>query len=138
MTKEEAKQQLEPFFRKLGIRPSFFDDKNFAKANIGEAILGFEFSDAEKILKAKVLIYCFRGQPAPVILEGIKAEENEQNTGGGEIFFDEQSLALSLVKDFDKELVDKVFYDQLNNLAQASLIWSSSILQEVAEKVQGG
>ena len=137
MTKEEAKQQLEAFFRKLGIKASFFDDKNFAKANIGEAVLGFEFLEEKQILQTKALIFRFRRPPEPKILSAIYAEANEQNSGGGEIYLDEEDLSLYLEKDFDEKLDDDIFYEQVNNLAQASLLWSGSILQQVAEKVHG-
>lgn len=138
MTREEAKQQLEAFFRKLGITASFFDDKNFAKASIGEAILGFEFLETEAVLKAQALIYRFRNNPNPVLIEALIAEQTNSDTGGGNVSFETEDLSLFLERIFDEKLPDEEFYKQVNQLAQASLIWSSQILPQIAESVHSG
>lgn len=138
MTRDEAKKQLEAFFRKLGITASFFDDKNFAKASIGEAILGFEFLETEGILKSQALIYRFRNNPNPTLIEALIAEQTNSDAGGGNVSFQTEDLSLFLEKSFDKKLPDEEFYQQINQLAQASLVWSGQILPQIAEKVHGG
>lgn len=135
MTREEAQQQLEAFFRKLGIKASFFDDKNFVKASIGEAVIGFELLETEGILNAQALIYRFRNNPNPVLIEALIAEQQNSDTGGGNVRFNDDDLSLFLKKTFTEKLPDEEFYEQVNRLAQASLLWSSHILPQIAESV---
>jgi len=135
MTREEAKQQLEAFFRKLGITASFFEDKNFAKATVGEALIGFEFVEADGVLNAQALIYRFRKNPNPVLIEALFAEANSSDTGGGQIRFAQEDLSLFLEKTFSQKLPETEFYEQVNQLARASLIWSSQTLPQIAESV---
>lgn len=137
MTREEAKQQLEAFFRKLGITVSVFDDKNFVKATIGEAVTGFEFSEPEGILIAQALIYRFRNNPNPLLIEALIAEQKNSDTGGSFVHFAPDDLSLSLEKTFSEKLSDEEFYEQVNRTAQASLAWSNQILPQIAEKVHG-
>ncbi len=138
MTREEAKQQIEAFFRKIGITASFFEDKNFAKATVGEALIGFEFVETESVLKAQALIYRFRNSPNQTVIEAILAEQQNSDTGGGNVNFETEDLSLFLEKSFTEKLSDEEFHKQINQLAQASLIWSSQILPQIAEKVHGG
>ncbi|CAN5695559.1 hypothetical protein BH20ACI4_BH20ACI4_11450 [soil metagenome] len=137
MTRAEAKQQLEAFFRKIGITASFFEDKNFAKATIGEALIGFEFAETEGVLNAQALIYRFRNAPNQKVVEAIFAEQQNTETGGGKINFDSEDFSLFLEKSFTGKNADEEFYKQINLLAQTSLIWSSQILPQIAEQVHG-
>jgi hypothetical protein len=137
MTREEAKHQLEAFFRKIGITASFFEDKNFAKATVGEALIGFEFVKTEGVLNAQALIYRFRNSPNQKVIEAIFAEQKNSDTGGGNVNFDSQDFSLYLEKSFSEKISDEEFYKQITQLAQASLIWSSQILPQIAEKVHG-
>lgn len=137
MTREEAKQQLEAFFRKLGITASVLNETNFVKATIGEAVVGFEFSQAEGVLISKALIYRFRNNPNPQLIEALIAEQNNSDTGGGNVRFAADDLSLSLEKIFSEKLADEEFYKQVNQMAQASLIWSNQILPQIAEGVHG-
>lgn len=138
MTREEAQQQLEAFFRTLGIKASFFDDKNFVKATVGEAVIGFEFLEAEGVLKAQALIYRFRNNPNPILIEALITEQQNSDTGGGNVHFNDEDLSLFLEKTFTEKLPDEEFYKQVNQLAQASLLWSSQILPQIAESVHSG
>ena len=137
MTREEAQQQLETFFRKLGLSTSVLNDTNFVKATVGEAVIGFEYSEAEGVLIAKALIYRFRNNPNPVLIEALIAEQKNSDTGGGNVDFATDDLSLTLEKTFVEKLADEDFYEQVNKLAQASLVWSSQILPQIAESVHG-
>ncbi|MEO6589453.1 MAG: hypothetical protein ABIP06_09130 [Pyrinomonadaceae bacterium] len=138
MTRSEVKKQLEAFFRKLGITASFFEDKNFAKATIGEALIGFEFVENESVLKAQALIYRFRNAPNPIVIEALFAEQQNADTGGGKLNFDTGDFSLYLEKIFNEKISGEKFYEQLNHLAQTSLLWSSEILPQIAESVHSG
>lgn len=133
MTKEEAKQTLEAFFSRLGEKASFFDGKDFAKARIGEAVVGFEYDDADGVLSCEALIYRFRREPRDEILDAAFAEENEN--GGGRVVYDSENLSLYLQQDFKETIAEAEFFEQIHELAIASLRWNSEILARVAEKV---
>ena len=135
MTREEAKQQIEAFFRRLGEKKaSFFDAKSYTEARIGEALVGFEYDEREEILSAQALIYRFRGEPQDRVLDAVFAEENESNSGGGRVVFNSENHAFYLQRDFREKIGDNVFYEGINRLAQASLRWHSEILTNAAAK----
>ena len=135
MTKAEAKQQIEAFFRRLGEKKaSFFDDKSHTEARIGESLVGFEYDETQEILSAQALIYRFRSEPQDNVLDAIFAEENESNSGGGRVVFNSENFAFYLQRDFQEKVGDNVFYEGINRLAQASLRWNSEILTNAAEK----
>jgi hypothetical protein len=135
MTKAEAKQQIEAFFRRFGdTKISFSDVKLYVEARLGEALIGFEYDETEEILSAQALIYRFRNPPADNVLDAVFAEENESNSGGGRLVFNSENSAFYLQRDFQEKVGDNVFYEGINRLAQASLRWHSEILTTAAEK----
>ncbi len=137
MTKTEAKQQLEAFFRKLGKQVSFFEEANSVKTQIGEAFLGFEFAADANLLSCQALIYRFRRAPRDKVLQAIYAEETETNNGGGRVVFDAEELTLYLRRDYTEITDDEQFYNQINRLAAASMKWNGEILERAAKKVFG-
>ena len=135
MTKEEAKQQVEAFFRRLGERKaSFFDRKSYIEARIGETLIGFEYDENAHILSTQALIYRFRKEPPDNILDAVFAEETDANNGGGRVVFNSETNTFYLQRDFTEKIGDNVFYEGINRLAQASLRWSAEILANAAEK----
>jgi hypothetical protein len=135
MTREEAKQQLENFFRRLGNEAPVLDEKNYVQARIGEALVGFEFDEADDVLSCEALIYRFRREPADQILDALFAEESEANNGGGRIVFDSETFSLYLQRDFAEKIDDASFYEQVNALARASMVWNGEIVGHAAAKV---
>jgi hypothetical protein len=135
MTREEAKQQVEAFFRRLGEKKaSFFDEQNHAEARIGEAVVGFEYDENEQVLSAQALIYRFRAAPPDDVLDAVFGEETEANSGGGRVVFNSENSAFYLQRDFREKVGENVFYEGINKIAQASLRWNSEILTHAAEK----
>jgi predicted glycoside hydrolase/deacetylase ChbG (UPF0249 family) len=134
MNQSEASSQVENFFRRLGEKPSFFDEKNFVQARIGEALIGFEYDEAEELLSSQALIYRFRKEPQDKVLDAVFNEESDDNNGGGRVVFNSENFAFYLQKDFVERLDDTDFYNEINQLAQASLLWSSEILMQAAGK----
>ena len=135
MTKAEAKQQVEAFFRRLGEKlASIFDRQNHVEARIGETLVGFEYDENEEMLSAQSLIYRFRKEPADKILDAVFAEESEANNGGGRVVFNSEANTFYLQRDFPEKIADHEFYENINRLAQASLRWSAEILADAAEK----
>ena len=134
MTNAEAKQQVAAFFLELGQKATFFDEKNFIEARIGEAVVGVEYDETEESLSAQALIYRFRSEPQDKVLDAVFGEETEADKGGGRVVFNSENFAFYLQKDFDEKISDEVFYKEVHDLAQASLHWNSEILTKAAEK----
>lgn len=138
MNREEAKQQLEIFFRRLGNEASLFNEQKFVQARIGESFVGFEFDEADGVLSCQSLIYRFRREPSDEILDALFAEESPANNGGGRIVFDSGTFSLYLQRDFAEKIDDASFYQHINSLAWASMIWNSEIVGHAAAKVSAG
>ena len=134
MNQSETTLQVENFFRRLGEKASSFNEKNFIEARIGEALIGFEYDEAEELLSAQALIYRFRNEPQDNVLDAVFNEESDANNGGGRVVFNSENFAFYLQKDFVERLDDADFYNEINELAQASLLWSSEILMQAAGK----
>jgi hypothetical protein len=92
MTREEAKQQIEAFFRRLGEKASFFDEKTHVEARIGETLVGFEYDETEEILSAQALIYRFRSEPKDEVLDAIFGEESDATSGGGRVVLNSETF----------------------------------------------
>ncbi len=134
MTKDQAKTQIDNFFAKLGENEvSSFEEKNFAKAMIGETIMGFVYN-GEQSLKCQSLIYRFRKAPQETIMNAIEEESKNAPNGGGEIALDEKNFTLVLQKEYQENVSDEDFYNDMQKLAKASLVWSNEVLNRVAEK----
>lgn len=134
MTREEAKQQIEAFFRRLGEKASFFDEKMYVEARIGETLIGFEYDETEELLSAQALIYRFRSEPKDNVLDAVFGEESDATSGGGRVVFNSETFTFYLQRDFKEKVGDNVFYEAINKLAQASLRWNNEILTKAAEK----
>ncbi len=134
MTKAEAKEQLEAFLAKLGDKnASVLEERDFVKANIGDAIMGFVYRN-EETLMCQSLIYRFRNRPKENILKAIDAESKDAPNGGGEVAFDPENFTLVLQKDYKAKVSEEDFFNDMEKLAQASLVWSNEVLQRVAER----
>ena len=134
MTREEAKQQIEAFFRRLGEKASFFDEKMYVESRIGETLIGFEYDETEEILSAQALIYRFRSEPKDKVLDAIFGEESDATSGGGRVVFNSETFTFYLQRDFKEKVGENVFYEGINRLAQTSLRWNNEILTKAAEK----
>lgn len=136
MTRRECELLLSEFFARLGKTDFSLADGTAIKANIGEAVLGFVFNDAEQILICEALIYRFRRFPRSELLAALKqTAANEAETGGGKLNFDSVTLTLSLIRQYSQNIDSAKFFAQMQNLAAASLLWSGTILDRVADKI---
>jgi len=114
MTREEAKQQIEAFFRRLGEKASFFDEKMYVESRIGETLIGFEYDETEEILSAQALIYRFRSEPKDKVLDAIFGEESDATSGGGRVVFNSETFTFYLQRDFKEKVGENVFYEGIN------------------------
>lgn len=130
MKKQEAKDQVESFFRKLGEEVSVFDEANFAKAQIGTSSLIFEYTE-EETLACVALIHKFDDPPKKEILKAIEdAAENEIDDS---IHFDEFTKSLFLERIYNEKLDDEDFYAEMRNLSDSSLVWRKDFINSDLE-----
>lgn len=136
MRREEAEVLVSDFFARFGKKSAPFEFADSVKANIGETVIGFEYRNDKGILACSALIYRFRREPRPAVLREIeKAAAAGADTGGGEIVFDAENLTLSLCRKYSEMTEPLKFTAQMQRLATASLLWSSQILDRIADKV---
>lgn len=134
MTKTEAKDQVEAFFRKLGDEIAVFEENNYAKAQIGTAVLGFEFTDVET-LACVALIHKFDEPPKKEILLAI--EDAAENEIDDEIRYDDFTKSLFLERIFVEKIDVEEFYAQMRNLSDSSLVWRKDLFNSDLENSQG-
>lgn len=134
MTKEDAKNQVEAFFRKLGNNDvSVFEENNFAKAEIGTSKLGFEFTD-EDTLACVALIHKFDEPPAKEILKAV--EDAAENEIDDTIRYDDFTRSLFLERIYEDKLDDDQFYAEMKNLSDSSLVWRKEFIESDFENSQ--
>lgn len=133
MTREEAKKQIESFFRKLGEEVNVFETNNYAKAQIGTATLGFEFTDNET-LACVALIHKFDETPKPEILLAIEdAAESEIDDN---IHYDDFTKSIFLERIYVEKLNDEEFYAEMRNLSDSSLVLRKDFINSSIENSQ--
>ena len=130
MTGDEAYEQVAAFLRGLGLRPP---PALPAQGLVGEAFLVFEYLEAEQALSVLGLVYRFRAEPRPVVVEALFAEATPANTGGGRLVLGENG-ALLLQRDVVETASPGTFAVHVEALARASLVWSRDIFARAAEK----
>ena len=96
----------------------------------------FEYLEAERALSVLGLIYRFRAEPRPVIMEALFAEATPANTGGGRLVLAENG-ALLLQRDIVETSSSGAFAEHVDALVRASLVWSRDIFARAAEKANG-
>lgn len=130
MTREEAKSQVEAFFKRLGEPISVFENGvNHARAEIGRALLIFEFTD-EKQLACVALIHRFEEKPSSEALTAI--EDAVESDLEDRIRYDDFTKTLFLERLFETKIDDGKFYAEMKNLADSSLVWRNDFFNSGA------
>jgi hypothetical protein len=130
VTEDEATGQLSAFFGGLGLRASFSLP---VTASVNEALLEFEYVDADQALSVLALIYRFRAEPRRGVIQAALAAASEANSGGGRLVL-EQGRVLLLRRDFTDTIPDRRFADDVDTLAHASLLWAHEIFARAVEQ----
>ncbi|AEI65491.1 hypothetical protein [Corallococcus macrosporus] len=139
MTREEAQMLAQAFLaangnpNSVGINP-----QGFGGVALGDAQLYFEWHDKEQALECSALIHRFRDNPKPGILEGFQDEQKKgTDTGGGTVDFEPENKSLFLSRTYTTAPQIPIFNDDMKRLMKASLEWSSTVLNRVADRVFG-
>lgn len=139
MTRDEAAQMVEALVAAHGARGGGDDVRPFEDGDAFGVMLGasevfFEYAEATGELWCRALVYRFRGEPRPGVLEGFFSEEREGTTdaGGGAVEYLRGPRALFLSRSYDESLPADEFAGEIERLAGASLVWGREVLERVA------
>lgn len=137
MIREEAILILKKFFMMQHIDSPGLNDNNVGGASIGDLELYFEYIPKEEALNCSALIYSFKEEPKPGVIEGFKEEENfgRTGTGGGFVDYQPENKGLFLTRTYSEYVEDIDFLNDMEALLGASRDWTKDVLPRVAEKV---
>lgn len=141
MTREEANRLIQSYAGHHGGRVSELNMQNMTALSVGGADLFFTFhqsffNDKEPSLEVSAVIYKFRKEPDPKILEAFKAEHAAGTpAAGGELDYEPENKGLYLTRFYSKVPDQEAFNGELDALGAASRTWGGEVLERVANKV---
>ena len=137
MTRDEAQRVVKDLMTSLKQTSSEgLNAKGFGGVVVGLAQLYFEYRDWEQDLKASALIYKFKDEPKPGILEGFQAEEKKgTDTGGGKVDYEKENKGLYLSRAYTTAPSSEAFQKDMDRLMKASLVWGDAVLKRVSSSV---
>ncbi len=137
ITRDEAIRMIQTYFKSHGVDSPGLNEINLGGASVGEHQIYFEYRPTKRALKCSALIYKFRDDPKPGVIEGFKAEEEAKtaDTGGGVLEYEPMSKGLYLSRTYTDSVPDEEFAQDLKLLMRASEVYGSQVLEQVAAKV---
>ncbi len=137
MSREEAIVILKKFFLMQGVDSPGLNENNIGGAAIGDLQLYFEYLPNDEALRCSALIYKFRQEPKPGIIEGFKEEEQfgRTSTGGGVVDYQPENKCLFLSRTYTEYVEELDFVNDMEQLLGASRVWGGEVLEKVSEKV---
>lgn len=133
MNRDDAVRMIQGFFKSHGVDSPGLNESNLGGARIGEEQVYFEYEPAERTLKCSALVYRFRDDPKPGVIEVFETEA--ENTGGGVLEYQPVNKGLYLTRSYDQVVADEEFVDDLKRLLQAGRVYGDQVLDRVATKV---
>jgi hypothetical protein len=140
MTRDDAERLLRSLFDAYGVSAGrVFDGREVAGVMLGEAELFFQYAPELQSLWCGALVYRFRFEPRPRVLEAFF--EEEESDGGtdaavGSLEYREETRSLLLSKTYDTPPAPEEFLDDMRTLAEASLVWAREAVPRVASAVE--
>ena len=135
MKREEAERMLRALVG-ADARAPRFGEGDVTGLMLGPAALYFEYDAARSALSCGALVYRFRTQPRPGVLEDFLAEN--RGAGGGTLVYREETRALLLSRTYTEALPAAEFAEDMKRLAAASLGWGAELLERVASRHERG
>jgi hypothetical protein len=139
VTREAARALVRWFMQSRGAMDSQgLNDEGLGGSMIGEAQLYFEHHADAQALECSALVYRFREDPKPGVVDGFKQEAREgTDTGGGTVEYEEESKSLFLSRTYTVLPAGTDFSRDMDRLMKASLPWGREVLDRVASRVFG-
>jgi hypothetical protein len=141
MTREEAERLVRSLLDAHGARGAapVFGAGDAAGVMLGAAELFFEYEPEARALACGALVYRFRDEPRPGVLEGFLEEEKRgarADAGGGALVYREKTRALLLGRTYTDAVPGDEFARDMKRLAEASLRWADEVAERVASRVR--
>ncbi len=138
MTRAEASRMISSLLDAHGAAGGahLFDRQRVVGVMLGAAELFFEYAEEGGALKCAALVYRFREEPRPGVLEEFFAAEGrgESDTGGGALDYRPESRSLLLARTYLEPVPGEEFARDVRRLASASLAWGGEVLERVAAR----
>ena len=137
ITRDEAVRMIQGYFKSHGVESPGLNENNLGGASVAQYQIYFEYQPAKRALKCSALIYKFRDEPKPGVIEGFKAEEQARtaDTGGGTLEYEPVNKGLYLSRVYTESASDEEFARDLKLLMEASEVYGDQVLDRVATKV---
>ncbi|WP_224249182.1 hypothetical protein [Hyalangium gracile] len=137
MMRDEAQRLAQALLAATGNPDSpGLNPQGFGGVAVEGAQLYFEWHDKEQALECSALIYKFKDNPKPGIIEGFQQEEKAgTDTGGGKVDYETENKSLFLSRTYTQAPPHTAFIEDMKKLMKASLKWSDEVLDRVASKV---
>lgn len=123
------------FFKSHGLDTPGLNESNLGGASIGDYQVYFEYQPANQTLKCSALVYRFRDEPKPGVIEGFEAEAESADAGGGTLEYQRANKGLYLTRTYSDAVSDNEFAEDLKRLMKASRVYGDEVLDRVASKV---
>lgn len=141
MTRGEAERLLRSLTDAHGVSVGrLFDGRDVVGVMLGEAELFFRYDEVLRALWCGALVYRFRAEPKPGVLEAFFEEENEgvdvPDSGGGALEYRGDTRSLLLAKTYESAPAPEEFVEDVRVLAEASLVWARDAVPRVASRVR--
>ena len=137
LNRDDAVRMIQGFFKSHGLDSPGLNESNLGGASVGDDQVYFEYQPAHRILRCSALVYRFRDEPKPGVIEGFKAEVDEKpnSAGGGILEYQPVNKGLYLTRSYNDGIPDEEFADDLKRLMSAARVYGDQVLDRVAAKV---
>ena len=140
MTRDDAERSLRSLFDAHGVSAGrVFDGKDVVGVMLGGAELFFQYDGGRRSLWCGALVYRFRAEPRPGLLEAFFAEEEEGTAApdsGGALEYREETRSLLLAKTYGDAPAPEEFAEDVTRLAESSLAWARNVVPRVASRAR--
>lgn len=140
MTRGEAERLLRSLADAHGVSVGrLFDGKDVAGLMLGGAELFFQYDENRRALWCGALVYRFRAEPKPGVLEAFFEEESDvdaPDSGGGALEYRGETRSLLIAKTYESAPEPEEFVEDVKSLAEASLVWARDAVPRVASRAR--
>jgi hypothetical protein len=141
MTRGEAERLLRSLADAYGVSAGrLFDGKDVAGLMLGGAELFFHYDEERRALWCGALVYRFRAEPKPGVLEAFFEEEREgvdvPDSGVGALEYRGDTRSLLLARTYEAAPGTEEFVEEVKSLAESSLAWARDAVPRVASRVR--
>lgn len=141
MTRGDAERLMRSLADAHGVSVGrLFDGKDVAGLMLGGAELFFRYDEVRRALWCGALVYRFRAEPKPGVLEAFFEEEEDgadvPDSAGGALEYREDTRSLLLAKTYESAPGAEEFVEDVRILAEASLAWARDAVPRVASRAR--